>query len=233
MRLLAVFAIACSMNAASAAEKRAGDHAAAGVPSVARAEYLWSQSPHGRMLERILPPSIEPRQLPEPRSEGARLTARYCIQCHYLPSPQMHTAAKWKTSVERMVWRMQGKGNMGEVMKEMMYKVEAPTERETSVLLAYLQKHGQVEMDASDPALKTEAGQIYGIACSQCHELPDPKRHTAREWPLVVDRMKRHMSWTNVVVGADTLRTNPVLDTSAIVRFLQSHARSTTVRGKQ
>src|SRR5262245_12888877 len=70
MRLLALFAIACSMSSAvSAADKRAGDPAA-GVPSVARAKYLWSQSPHGRMLERILPPSIEPRQLPQPRSEG-------------------------------------------------------------------------------------------------------------------------------------------------------------------
>ena len=61
---------------------------------MARAKYLWSQSPHGKMLERILPPSIEPRELPEPGSEGARLTARYCVQCHYLPSPQMHTAEK-------------------------------------------------------------------------------------------------------------------------------------------
>ena len=177
------------------------------------------------MLERILPPSIEPGQLPEPRSEGARLTARYCIQCHYLPSPQMHTAARWKTSVERMVWRMQGKGNLGELMKAMMDKVEAPTEQEVAVLIAYLQKHGQAEMNPADPALKTEPGQMYSIACSQCHELPDPKRHTAREWPGVVERMKRHMTWANVVVGADTLKTNPVLDTATILRFLQRYAR--------
>src|SRR5688572_6243779 len=89
---------------------------------VDRAKHLWSKSPHGRMLERILPPSIEPAQLPEPNSEGARLTARYCVQCHYLPSPQMHTADKWNTIVVRMVWRMQGKGNMGALMKEMMDK---------------------------------------------------------------------------------------------------------------
>jgi hypothetical protein len=34
------------------------------------------------------------------------------------------------------------------------------------------------------------------------------------------------MSWANIVVGPDTLKTNPVLDTSAIVRFLQRYARS-------
>jgi hypothetical protein len=38
--------------------------------------------------------------------------------------------------------------------------------------------------------------------------------------------MKRHMAWANTVVGPDALRTTPVLDTAAIVRFLQRHARA-------
>jgi len=177
------------------------------------------------MLERILPPSIEPAQLPEPDSEGARLTARYCVQCHYLPNPQMHTADKWNTIVVRMVWRMQGKGNMGVLMKEMMDSVEAPAEPEAAALARYLQKHGQKEMDPAHPALKSEAGRIFSIACTQCHALPDPLRHTAREWPAVVQRMKRHITWANTVVGPDHLRTTPVLDTVEIVRFLQRHAR--------
>ena len=109
--MFSVFSARCVLVLAAAAG--AASAADGGVDTVARAKYLWSQSPHGKMLERILPPSVEPGELPEPSSEGARLTARYCVQCHYLPSPQMHTAARWKTSVERMVWRMQGKGNMG------------------------------------------------------------------------------------------------------------------------
>jgi hypothetical protein len=32
------------------------------------------------------------------------------------------------------------------------------------------------------------------------------------------------MAWTNMVVGPDELRTNPVLDTGEIVRFLQRNA---------
>ena len=192
---------------------------------VARAKYLWSQSPHGKLLERILPPSIEPHELPEPRSEGARLTARYCVQCHYLPSPQMHSPDKWTTIVERMLWRMQGRGNMGALMKEMMDKVEAPTDQETGVLTAYLKKHGQQEMDSGHPALKSEAGRMFNIACTQCHGLPDPRRHTPREWPAVVERMKEYMAWANTVVGADALKTMPVLDTTEIVRFLQRYAR--------
>ncbi len=219
LRLFGAFALGVACAPAVAADP------AAGSASVERAKYLWAQSPHGRMLERILPPSIEPRQLPEPGSDGARLTARYCVQCHYLPNPQMHTADKWTTTVVRMVWRMEGKGNLGPLMKEMMDNVQAPGEQEVAVLTAYLKKHGQKEMDPAHPALKTEPGRMFSIACTQCHALPDPRQHSAREWPGVVERMKRHMAWANTVVGPDALRTNPVLDTGEIVRFLQRHAR--------
>jgi cytochrome c2 len=202
-----------------------GAHAA-DTTEIAKAKYLWSQSPHGKLLERILPPAVEPHELPEPQSDGARLTARYCVQCHYLPNPQMHTAAKWPSTVERMVWRMQGKGNLGELMTEMMAHVRAPTMQEVATLTRYLQKHGQKEINPAHPALRTAAGQMYSLACSQCHALPDPQRHTARRWPAVVERMKGHMSWVNVVVGASEMRTVPELNTAEIVRFLQRHARA-------
>jgi mono/diheme cytochrome c family protein len=202
-----------------------GGIAATNTAEIERAKYLWSQSPYGKLLERILPPSIGPSELPEPRSMGARIMARYCVQCHYLPSPEMHAANKWTVIVVRMVWRMRGKGNLGAVMKEMMDRVEAPSDEEVRVLNAYLRKYGQREMDPMHPALRSEAGQMYTVACTQCHGLPDPRRHTAREWPSVVERMKRHMAWANTVVGVDELRTIPVLDTAEIVRFLQRHAR--------
>jgi hypothetical protein len=54
--------------------------------------------------------------------------------------------------------------------------------------------------------------------------LPDPRRHTANEWPAVVERMQRNMAWANRVTGDPQLRTSPVLDTADIVRFLQRHA---------
>lgn len=194
-------------------------------PETAQARRLWAQSPHGRMLERILPPAIEPRQLPEPQSEGARLTTRYCVQCHYLPNPRMHTAERWQPVVERMVWRMQGKGNMGALMKDMMARVEAPDAAGIATLSAYLRKHAQREIDPRHPALQTSAGQIYSLACSQCHALPDPQRHTASVWPGVVRRMQDHMAWANTIVGVAELRTNPELDTAEIIRLLQRYAR--------
>jgi len=218
-RLVALAAVAGAPFAIAA------ENSVPASPEVARAVYLWSKSPHGAMLERILPPSIEPHQLPEPASEGARLATRYCVQCHYLPSPQMHTPDKWTGTVVRMVWRMQGKGNMGSLMREMMDNVQAPTDPEVAALTQYFRKHGQREMDPGHPALRSEPGKMFSIACTQCHALPDPRRHTAREWPGVVERMKRHMAWANTVVGPDELRTTPVLQTAEIVRFLQQHAR--------
>ena len=196
------------------------------APEIAQAKALWEKSPHGRMLERILPPVVQPSGLPEPQSEGARLAVRYCVQCHYLPNPQMHTSERWKPVVDRMVWRMQGKGNLGGLMKEMMAEVRAPAPGEVTALTAYLQKHGQTEIDPAHPALATTPGKMYHLACSQCHALPDPQRHTAREWPAVVERMTRHMAWANVIVGAGELRTVPELNTAEILRLLQRYARA-------
>jgi cytochrome c2 len=222
MRPLFLFYRAATFCAAAAL---AAPAIAADSGSTAKARQLWSHSPHGRMLERILPPAIGPGDLPEPHSEGARLTARYCVQCHHLPNPQMHTGEKWPGIVERMVWRMQGKGNMGALMKDMMAGIQAPTPEEVAVLNRYLQQHSQQAIDPAHPGLKTEAGKMFSIACSQCHAAPDPRQHTSREWPAVVERMKQHMAWANVVVGAHELRTVPELKTDEIVRFLQRYAR--------
>ena len=202
-------------------------HSAIAADEIAAAKHRWAQSPHGAMLERILPPAVEPAQLPEPRSAGARLAATYCVQCHYLPNPAMHDAAKWQPVVERMVWRMEGRGNLGKVMRDMMADIKAPDADEKATLVRYLQKHAQQALDpARYPDIRTPAGRIFGIACAQCHVLPDPRRHTAGEWPQVVERMRRNMRWANRVTGDAALRTSPELDTGEIVRFLQRNSRA-------
>jgi cytochrome c2 len=195
-----------------------------------QARPTWAASPHGAMLERIVPPSLSARELPDASSEGARLTARLCVQCHHLVNPAMHTPVRWKSVVDRMVWRMRGNGNMGALMKEMMTHFSAPTDAEVEALTHYLQKFGQAEIDPRHPALKTRAGEVFSIACSQCHALPDPARHTAREWPAVVERMKRHMSWANLIVGAPELRTTPELKTDEIVALLRRYAKPENIR---
>ena len=199
---------------------------AARADDVDDARKRWAQSPHGPMLERILPPTFEARQLPEPKSAGAQLTVRYCVQCHNLPNPAMHHAAKWPPVVERMVLRMEGRGNMGTLMSDMMAGVTAPSAEETKTLVAYLRRHSQKPLDPKRyPDVNRPEGEAYRVACSQCHVLPDPQRHTAAEWPAVVLRMQQNMEWMNRVVGSKPVPGEPQLRVEEINAFLERHAR--------
>jgi hypothetical protein len=69
------------------------------------------------MLERIIPPGFEASMLPEPGSLGAKLTQRYCVQCHNLANRHARRRAL-ASVVARMVPRMEGKGNMGKLMAD-------------------------------------------------------------------------------------------------------------------
>jgi hypothetical protein len=193
---------------------------------VADAKKRWAESPHGPMLERILPPTFKLGQLPAPKSRGARLLVRYCVQCHNLPNPAMHEAAKWPAIFERMAVRMRGKGNMGELMKDMMAGVRAPSDDEAKALLVYLQRNGQKPLDPKKyPEVNQPEGQSFKLACGQCHVLPDPQRHTAAEWPAVVARMEKNMGWMNRVVGNQHPPGEPQLRIEEINEFLVKHAR--------
>ncbi len=199
---------------------------AAAADEISDAKRRWAESPHGPMLERILPPTFEAEKLPEPDSAGARLTLRYCVQCHNLPNPAMHHAAKWPPVVDRMVERMQGKGNMGTLMAQMMAGVQAPNAEETRTLLAYLRRHAQRPLDPKRyPDVYGASGEAFRLACNQCHTLPDPKRHTAAEWRAVVARMQENMEWMNRVVGSKPLAGEPQLRVEEINAFLEKYAR--------
>jgi hypothetical protein len=194
--------------------------------AVRTARTRWQESPHGPLLARILPPTFEPEQLPDPSGPGAQLVIEYCVQCHNLPNPAMHQAAKWPRIVERMVVRMRGKGNLGMVMKEMMAGVKAPSDEERVVLLAYLQRYGQRPLDPKEyPDIDSDAAKPFRLACQQCHTLPDPRRYTAAEWPAVVARMEKNMLWMNRVVGSKPDPDEPQLRVDEIIGYLQKHAR--------
>ena len=220
-RLACLLALAVAVPLASSAADASGYAAA-----VAKAKQRWRESPYGPMLERILPPGFAPEMLPAPRSPGAALTVRYCVQCHNLPNPAMHQAAKWPKVVKRMVSRMRGHGNMGRLMHEMMGGVQAPTEEEERTLLAYLRKYGQKPLDPDKyPEAFTPSGEPFRLACRQCHVLPDPKRHTAAEWRAVVARMQKNMEWMNRVVGSRPIRGEPQLRVQDINAFLARYAK--------
>jgi cytochrome c2 len=193
---------------------------------ISEAKKRWEASPHGPLLERILPPTFDAARLPERKSNGAKLVLAYCVQCHNLPNPAMHHAEKWPSVVQRMVLRMEGKGNMGTLMAEMMAGVKAPAAEDTKAIIAYLQRHAQKPLDpARYPEVNQPAGEAFRLACNQCHVLPDPQRYTAAEWPRVVTRMRENMEWMNRVVGSKPAPGEPQLAVEEINAFLARHAR--------
>ena len=115
---------------------------------------------------------------------------------------------------------------MGTLMADMMAGVKAPTDEEQRQLLAYLQKNAQAPLDAARyPEVNEPSAEAFRLACSQCHVLPDPARHTAAEWPAVVSRMERNMQWMNRVVGSKPVAGEPQLRTEEILAFLRKYAR--------
>jgi len=164
------------------------------------------------MMGTQLPPGLDPEHLPDPRSGGAQLLARYCIQCHELPGPGLHTADEWSSVVDRMNRRMRMMGGM-------MHDIEAPNDDELRTLVAYLQQHAQVPIDrARYTDLSAPNGKLFEAICSQCHVLPDPRQHTANEWPGVVGRMTQNMK-----TMGKPLPDQATLET--VIEFLQIHAK--------
>jgi mono/diheme cytochrome c family protein len=190
------------------------------------ARQRWAASPQGPMLERILPLALTPAELPDPRSRGARLLVRYCIQCHHLPSPAMHDAARWPRVVDRMVKRIEGKGNMGALMQAMMGDVMTPDADEVATITAYLRRNAQQAIERRRyPELERASSQSFRFACQQCHVLPEPRRYTAEEWRAVAARMERNMAWMNRIVGSEPNAREPQLHIDEINAFLARYAR--------
>ena len=143
-----------------------------------------------QMMGGMLPPGIDPHDLPEPESRGAKLLSTYCSQCHNLPSPRMHTAEDWPRVAGRMLMRER----MMAKMRGMMMKVKAPTSHEEEELLQYLQSHALQPLASGPvPAPDSLGAALFQQTCAQCHTLPDPKQHPASEWPSVVERMRQNM----------------------------------------
>lgn len=197
-----------------------GSVASVAIPETVSAQMMGGGNMKGmmqRMMGDVLPPGIDPALLPAPDSNDAKLLGRYCTQCHNLPGPGMHTAQEWPAVVDRMNRRMQMMSGHGMMM---MGNIEAPSESELQVLVAYLQKHAQKPIDTTQYTdLDTPAGRSFRETCAQCHALPDPKQYTRDEWPSVVARMKQNMVAMHKSVPKEQVM-------KEIVAFLQHHAKA-------
>lgn len=80
-----------------------------------------------------------------------------------------------------------------------------------------------VPIRSIDPALLPEpespGAQVLRTQCAQCHAVPDPKAHTAAEWPAVVRRMVAH---TNARLRVQRLDGASL---EAVDAYLKTHAR--------
>ncbi|GMT42052.1 MAG: hypothetical protein IEMM0002_0463 [bacterium] len=142
----------------------------------------------------VLPPGIDPQKLPDPKSKGAALTARYCGQCHNLTSPAMHSAVKWPEITKRMFARMYTMSRMVKHNMTAAMKVKSPSLSEQGMILSYLRKHSLKTLSYDKiPSPNSEESHLYREVCAKCHELPDINQHTAAEWPEVIKRMRANM----------------------------------------
>jgi mono/diheme cytochrome c family protein len=164
-----------------------------------------------RMISSIgvgLPPNdFQPEDLPEPGSRGAGLLQVYCIQCHWLPTPQMHSAEEWPILVRRNLLRMEQlnvrlggpltTGLVGETVMTGYENPEIPSPADVDTLLAYLQRYS---LPVAEPGeLTPGAGrELFIRKCSVCHETPSPRAHTATGWDRLIGEMQAIMAISNV-----------------------------------
>ncbi len=183
-----------------------------------------------RMVSSIgvgLPPNnFQPEDLPEPGSRGAGLLQVYCIQCHWLPTPQMHSAAEWPILVRRNLLRMEQlnerlggpltSGMVGETVMTGYETPEIPAAADVDTLLAYLQRYA---LPVAQPGEVTEgAGRdLFVRKCSVCHETPSPRAHTASGWDRVIGEMQAIM----VTLGVEPLSSSEL---DAISGYLRERA---------
>lgn len=191
-----------------------------------------SRGQRWRMISSIgagLPPSsFQAEHLPEPGARGAALLQAYCVQCHWMPAPQMHAAQEWPILLRRMYMRagalrerMGGPftdGTMGEILMSGMSTVEVPSASDQDSLLAYLTRNALPTAPDSEIGEGAEA-RLFVERCSVCHEIPSPAAHTPGEWALVVGRMQGNMVWNGV-------RPLDESELGRIVGFLQGRAAS-------
>jgi cytochrome c5 len=132
-----------------------------------------------------LPPAgVAAADLPDPNSAGAQLVAKHCGQCHDLPQPTMHSATDWPAVARRMWLRTEG--------LDSTLGVSVPTTSERFLILGYLTANALKVSGANLPA---GAGRdAFQLVCSRCHALPDPRNHSAQDWPTVFARMETNMT---------------------------------------
>ncbi len=156
-----------------------------------------------------LPPnSYRLADLPEPEARGASLQQVYCVQCHGVSSPKMHTSEEWPILLRRMNMRMRTlrdrlggetiEGTVDEMLMAGLQSANIPGPEDQDSLLAYFTRHGL------PPAEPGEIGDgpddlLYMEYCSLCHEAPSRTAHGPDGAQALVYRMSAMMQILGMV----------------------------------
>ena len=101
-----------------------------------------------------------------------------------------------------------------------MMNIEAPNGEEKEIILSYLQKHAlKVIKEQELPASESKGALLFKDTCSQCHDLPAPKNHTAEEWPRIVENM------TDFIRELKQGTQLPDQDKERIIQYLQEYSK--------
>jgi len=151
-----------------------------------------------------LPPrELSRRELPESDAMGAGLLTVYCVQCHWLPTPEMHSSAEWEILMRRMLLRAELLADRarGEHIPERFtsgaqFNV-VPTATHRDSMLTYLKRNA---LPVTEPRRLpgTPTADLYVDQCAVCHQTPAPTAHTASEWEPVLERMQENMRLMHV-----------------------------------
>ncbi len=150
-----------------------------------------------------LPPtSYRLADLPEPEARGAVLQQVYCVQCHGVASPKMHTAEEWPILLRRMNMRTrtlrdrlagkQVEAVVDQMLMAGLQSANVPTAEDQDSLIAYFTRHA---LPAAEPG---EIGDgpddlLYLEYCSLCHETPSRTAHGPEGSEALVLRMSAMM----------------------------------------
>lgn len=237
---LSALAVAALLLSASCApsddgigrEETAVDSAALASADVMLSEVAGAQFERLEMAQRWravaslgtgLPPSnVSRSDLPEPDATGAGLLEVYCTQCHWLPTPQMHSADEWDILLRRMLLRarllqdrLEGEHVPENLTVSGRYRL-VPTPEHRDSLRVYLRRNA---LPVADPEAlpQTAAAEAFVEHCSSCHQTPSPEAHVASEWEAVVERMQANTRLMEV----DTLSPS---ERDRVLSFLEEHA---------
>lgn len=153
------------------------------------ANHPWGGVDICEVRKDIVPPGIDPAQLPERSSTGAQVLQRTCTQCHNLPGPGRHTREEWPAVLARMETLMK----VSRFYRDLLGPVAMPDAGERASLAAYLDAHALRPLPPRPSTLPVDGSErLYRETCGDCHAAPDPRAYPVSAWPAMLARMESH-----------------------------------------